>query len=114
MVLDYGTSNVISVKLEGPFAGGAGAGAKLTQVQLPAAGWKNAESPYFQNVLIEGISNSSMVNIQADRELIARLGENGTAIHIDNDGGVTTAYAIGSKPPIDLTLQVSLLEVVQV
>ena len=114
MALDYGTSNGISVKLEGPFAGGGGASVKLSAVTLPADGWKSAESPYFQQVLIEGISNSSMVNIQLDRELIARLGENGTAIQIVNDGGVTTAYAIGAKPSADLTLQVSLLEVVQV
>lgn len=109
----YGNAAGLTAVLEGPF-GSAGSGAKLTQVHLPADSWKNAESPYFQTVEVEGISLNTMVTIQPDRDLIAALGTNGTAIQIVNDGGVTTAYAIGSKPADDLTAQVTLLEVVQV
>ena len=53
-----------------------------------------------------------MVTIQADREQMAQLEASGTAIHIDNDGGVATAYALGAKPEGDLTFQVTLTEVV--
>ena len=109
----YGNAAGLTAVLAGPF-GSAGTVAKLTQVDLPAAGWKGAISPYFQNVVIDGISASSMVTIQADLDQIAHLGENGTALYIENDGGVTTAYAVGSKPTVDLTVQVCLLEVVQV
>lgn len=109
----YGKAAGLTVQLAGPF-GSAGTVAKLTQVNLPAAGWKGAISPYFQNVVIDGISENAMVTMQPEGELIAYLGENGTALSIDNDGGITTAYAIGEKPTIDLTVQVCLLEVVQV
>ena len=109
----YGKAAGLTVQLAGPF-GSAGTVAKLTQVNLPAAGWKGAISPYFQNVVIDGISENAMVTLQVEGELIAHLGESGTALSIDNDGGITTAYAIGEKPTIDLTVQVCLLEVVQV
>lgn len=111
MALDYGTANGISVKMGGPYASGGGFSVKMSSVTLYADAWKNSESPYFQNVVIEGISASSMVNIQADRDQIARLGTNGTAVHIDNDGGMATAYAVGVKPAEDMILQVSLTEV---
>ena len=109
----YGKAAGLTVQLAGPF-GSAGTVAKLTQVNLPAAGWKGAISPYFQNVVIDGISENAMVTLQVEGEQIAYLGENGIALYIDNDGGITTAYAIGEKPTIDLTVQVCLLEVVQV
>ena len=109
----YGKAAGLTAVLAGPF-GNAGTGVKLTQVQLPADSWKGAISPYFQTVQVPGISENAMVTMQPEGELIAHLGENGTALYIDNDGGIATAYAIGAKPAIDLTVQVALLEVVQV
>lgn len=109
----YGNAANLTAVLAGPF-GSAGTVAKLTQVNLPAAGWKGAISPYFQTVLIDGISANTLVTLQAEGDQIAYLGENGIALSIANDGGVTTAYAVGAKPTIDLILQVCLLEVVQV
>lgn len=109
----YGNAAGLTAVLAGPF-GSAGTSAKLTQVHLPAAEWKGAISPYFQNVVIDGISENTLVTLQAEGEQIAYLGENGIALSIDNDGGITTAYAIGAKPAVDLILQVCLLEVVQV
>ena len=109
----YGNAAGLTAVLAGPF-GSAGTVAKLTQVNLPAAGWKGAISPYFQTVQVPLISENAMVTIQPEGEQIAYLGENGIALSIDNDGGITTAYAIGAKPSMDLTMQVCLLEVVQV
>ena len=112
MALDFGTGNGMTVRLAGPYAGGGGSSAKVSAVTLGASDWKNAESPYFQEVVIDGISASGMVSIQADREQIAYLGERGIALHIDNDGGVTTAWAVGGKPDADMVLQVSITEVI--
>lgn len=111
MALNYGESNGLNVRMEGPF-GSVGSGAKITTVTLPAANWKNAESPFFQVVEIAGISESSLVQIQPDKELVAKFCVDGTALHIENDSGVTTAYAIGTKPDMDLVLQATLTEVV--
>ena len=109
----YGNAAGLTAVLAGPF-GSAGESARLTQVHMPAAGWKGAISPYFQNVVIDGISENAMVTMQLEGEQIAHLGESGTALYIDNDCGIATAYAIGSKPAEDLTVQVALLEVVLV
>lgn len=111
MAQDYGTSNNLTVQLAGPY-GSVGSSGKITQIALPAANWKNAVSPFFQVVEISGISDSSMVNIQPSKEQVAKFCVDGTMLHIENDGGVTTAYAIGTKPDYDMVLQVTLTEVV--
>jgi hypothetical protein len=110
-MLNYGESNGLTVRMEGPF-GSVGSSGKITTVTLPAANWKNAASPFFQTVEIAGISESSLVQIQPNKELVAKFCVDGTALHIENDSGVTTAYAIGTKPDMDLVLQVTLTEVV--
>lgn len=111
MVNSYGNSTGYTVQMAGPF-GSVGSSGKIAQITLPAADWKNAVSPYFQVVEVPGISESSMVEIQATKEQIQLLCENGTAIHIENDSGVATAWAIGTKPAEDLVFQVTLTEVV--
>ena len=52
MVNDYGVSNGFAVQLAGPF-GSVGSSGKITQISLPAANWKNGESPFFQAVEID-------------------------------------------------------------
>ena len=111
MAGDYGTSSGYTVQMAGPF-GSISSSGKITQITLHAADWKNAESPFFQTVAIKGISESSMVEIQATDEQVMQLCKAGTAIQIENDGGVATAKAIGTKPTEDLVLQVILAEVV--
>lgn len=109
--MNYGESSNLTVRMAGPY-GSVGSSGKITTVTLPAANWKNAASPFFQTVEIAGISESSMVQIQPDKEQVAKFCVDGTALHIENDSGVTTAYAIGTKPNEDLVLQVTLTEVV--
>lgn len=111
MALNYGENSGLNVRMEGPF-GSVGSSGKITTVTLPAANWKNAASPFFQTVEIAGISESSMVMILPDKDQVAKFCADGTALHIENNSGVTTAYAIGIKPNEDLVLQVTLTEVV--
>lgn len=111
MANNYGNSTGYTVQMAGPF-GSTGSSGKITQISLPASNWKSAASPYFQTVEVPGISESSMVEIQATKEQIKQLCENGTAIYIENDGGAATAYAIGKKPTENMIFQVTLTEVV--
>lgn len=111
MSQSYGTSVGYTVQMAGPF-GSVQSSGKNSIITLKPEDWKNAESPFFQVVAIEGISESSMVEIQASKEQIVKLCTDGTAIQIENDGGVATAYAIGTKPTEELVLQVILTEVV--
>ena len=109
MALDYGAGTGFTVRMEGPF-GSVGSSGKITQITLPAANWKNAESPFFQTVEVAGISEASKIDIQPNKEQVAPLCVEGTMLHIENDGGITTAYAIATKPGEDLVLQVTLTE----
>ena len=111
MALDYGAGTGFTVRMEGPF-GSVGSSGKISTITLPAANWKNAESPFFQTVEVAGISESSKIDIQPNKEQVAQFCVDGTMLHIENDGGIATAYAIGTKPGEDLKLQVTLTEVV--
>jgi hypothetical protein len=75
MALDYGTAANLTVQLAGPFSMGGGAAVKLTVITLPAASWKGAASPYAQEVAVDGISVSSMVDLQPDGALLAQLAQ---------------------------------------
>lgn len=111
MALEYGTGTGFTVRMEGPF-GSVGSSGKISTITLPAANWKNAESPFFQTVEVAGISEASKIDIQPNKEQVAAFCVEGTMLHIENDGGIATAYAIGTKPAEDLVLQVTLTEVV--
>lgn len=111
MALQYGSGGGISVAMEGPF-GGSGAATKLTQVTLPAANWKGAESPYSQVVEVEGVSVNSMVNLQPSVEQLEIFHDKDIAFATENDGGVVTVYVIGDKPSNDYTIQATIMEVV--
>jgi hypothetical protein len=111
MALEYGTGTGFTVRMEGPF-GSVGSSGKISTITLPAANWKNAESPFFQTVEVAGISEASKIDIQPNKEQVAQFCVDGTMLHIENDGGIATAYAMGTKPVEDLVLQVTLTEVV--
>ena len=98
--------------MEGPFGGGGGAAVKLTQVTLPAANWKGAESPYSQVVAVDGVSVSSKVDLQPSVEQLEIFHDKDIAFSTENDRGVVTVYAIGDKPSNDYTIQASIMEVI--
>ena len=112
MAQQYGKGENIKFKMEGPFAGGGGVSAKLTSITLPEANWKGAESPYSQVVEVDKVSLNSMVKFQLDVEQVEELSNKGIAFTSENDGGVVTVYAIGSRPDKDYTLQATITEVV--
>lgn len=109
MALEYGAGGDIQVTLEGPF-GNAGESARLTEIFLPASGWKGADSPYAQAVTVEGVSVNSKVDLQpSPAQLLGRR----LALMAENDQGVVTVYALGDKPEGDLLVQATLTEVVR-
>jgi hypothetical protein len=111
---EYGSGGDITVIMEGPFSGGGAATAKLSVISAPAANWKGAISPFSQEVEVEGISVNSMVYIQLSIDQIEQLrsANKDFAFTTENDGGIVTLYAIGSKPSVDLEFQAAISEVV--
>lgn len=112
MVNQYGAGGTITAEMDGPFSS-FGSMVKLSTVTLLADGWKNAESPYFQTVVLDGVSINSMVDLIANTSQIESLFHSGTALTAFNDSGTVTVYAVGNKPTVDLTLEVSITEVVK-
>lgn len=78
-------------------------------ITLPAASWTGT-GPYTQAVTVAGSTAQSQINIQGNQTAIAAANSGGFAVLISNTGGTLTAYAIGTKPTVDLTLQVTIVE----
>ena len=84
---------------------------KKTTVTL-STGWTGDTSPYTQTVTISGITVNSKVDLQPDSTAIAQMTDDGTvALYITNDNGTLTAYAVGEKPTVALTIQATITEV---
>lgn len=111
MALTYGNGGGLVVTMEGPFGSG-GTAAKLTEISLLADDWKGAESPYSQVVVVDGVSVNSMVNLHLSAEQLELFHDKDIAFVAENDGGVVTVYAIGDRPTLDHTIQVTLMEVI--
>lgn len=74
--------------------------------------WTGSASPYTQSVTISGATANSKVDLQPDASVIAQMVNDGTvALYIANDNGTLTAYAVGEKPTVALTIQATIMEV---
>ena len=111
MAQQYGYANSLQVQLAGPFGAGGG-GIKLTEVTLPALGWKGAEGLYRQTVTVDGISRTSMVQLHLTAAQLMELRDFGIGLTAENTEGVVTVYALGACPAADLTIQASITEVI--
>lgn len=111
MVQTYGSGNGFTVRMKGPVATG-GTTCKKAVITIPAADWKGGESPFSQVVEIDKVSVNSKVDLQPDASLLETLRDKDISLVAENDAGVVTVYAIGEKPTADLTMQVSITEVV--
>lgn len=113
MAQQYGEGGGITVTMDGPFGGGGGSYAKITNITLPASEWKGAVSPYSQVVEVDSVSVNSQVNLQPSVEQLEIFHEKDIAFTTKNDGGVVTVYAVGDKPTNDYTIQATVMEVVK-
>ena len=109
-MLQFGNGGGISVTLEGPF-GAVSSAVRLVEIQLPASQWKGGASPYFQTTNIQGISIYSKVDLLPGPAQLEEFRAKELAFTTENDGGVVTVYAIGSRPESDITMQAVITEV---
>ncbi len=86
--------------------------ARQSSVSIVASQWTGTDSPFTQVVTIENSKASSKVDLQPDSTVIQQLLDDGcNGLYIQNDAGTLTAYAVGSAPTVDLTIQCTLTEV---
>ena len=86
---------------------------KIRTILLSADGWVGDDSPFSQVVDIEGITNNSKVDLQPTTEILSYLSDEEITLTTTNEAGVVRVYALGSKPTIDITIQISITEVIK-
>lgn len=84
---------------------------KITNTTLYAANWTGDANPWSQVVNMNGITVNSKVDLQPTAVQIVELQNSDIALMAENNDGVITVYAIGSKPTIDYTMQALITEV---
>jgi hypothetical protein len=85
--------------------------AVVSSVVLLADKWEGEVSPYSQVVDIEGVTASSMVDLQFNPDQISVFHEKDVTFVAENVRGVVTIYCIGQKPINDYQMQVTVTEV---
>lgn len=84
---------------------------KVSTITLSSA-WEGS-GPYTQTVSSLTVDSKSKVDLQPDSSVIAQLvSDKVVGLYIANDGGNLTAYAVGSAPTVELTVQVTISEVI--
>ena len=86
--------------------------ARIGEITLRAGSWIGDESPYYQVVTLEGVTENTQVDLTPDAEQLSIFHQKDIAFVTENDGGTVTVYAIGQKPMNDYTIQVTMTEVV--
>jgi hypothetical protein len=84
---------------------------KIAYIDLIADKWVGSTSPYSQVVAIDGITANSQVDLTPSVEQLAIFHQKDLAFVTENEDGVVTVYAIGDKPTLDYTMQVTITEV---
>lgn len=75
--------------------------------------WSGSD-PYSQTVTVTGVTvtANSKVDLQPDSSFMSQLTTDGvTALWIENNNGVLTAYAIGGSPSVAMTVQCTVTEI---
>ena len=85
---------------------------KIRTILLPADGWVGNNSPFSQVVAIEDVTENSKVDLQLTTDILSYLSDEEISLTISNNSGVVTVYALNAKPEIDITIQVSITEVI--
>lgn len=98
-------------RIEALEKGGTGTTARVAEIALPSSGWVGDESPYYQVVHINGITENSQVDLTPSVEQLAIFHDKDLAFVTENEGGVVTVYAIGQKPENDYVMQATIKEV---
>lgn len=89
----------------------SGSAATIGEVALLASAWVGDNSPYYQVVEIDGVTENSQVDLTPSVAQLAVFHQKDLAFVTENEDGVVTVYAIGDKPMNDYTIQVTITEV---
>ena len=84
---------------------------RVAEVNLLSANWVGDESPYYQVLELDGITEYSQVDLKPDIQQLAVFHNKDLAFVTENEDGIVTCYVLGDKPKDDYVMQVSITEV---
>lgn len=87
-------------------------GTRATYITLLASAWEGTASPYSQVVEVDGVTPYSQVDLLPSAELLAEFQKKDLTLVTENEDGVITVFAIGTKPTQDWTIQATITEVI--
>lgn len=108
MANSYGSASNFTAQFTGPYS--SAAGAKVVDLVIYQRNWKEAVSPYTQEITVKGVSANSVIDLAADSETLDILSKSRSVVYLENDGGTVRAVAVGGKPAEDLTVQAVIQE----
>lgn len=85
---------------------------KYTTISLPAANWVGDASPYYQDVELSCVTETSIVNLQPDQYQLTSWQDDGFAFTTRSANGTVRVYVSGGLPTDDYTVQVTVQKVV--
>lgn len=84
---------------------------RIAEINLFSANWEGEASPYAQEVVIDGITPYSQVDITPSVAQLAEFHNKDICFVTENEDGIVTVFCIGQKPKNDYTMQVTITEV---
>lgn len=86
----------------------------VVNITMDYTGWAEVDVGYKQTVTVAGGTAKALVSLQPTPTQVAMLmGYGITALMVNNEEGVFSAYAIGGKPDVKMVFQAKLEEVAQ-
>ena len=108
----FQTSNQsFPVQFSGSHIGSTANPTPCSTIILPASKWEGSNSPYAQQVAIDGVTPTSKINLQMSAAQLEELRDIECAFVAENYDGVVIIKATGDKPEIDITMQFTIKEV---
>lgn len=84
---------------------------RIADIHLTADGWSGSASPYSQEVVINGVTPYTQVDLTPDAEQLIVFHDKDITFVTENEDGVVTVFCIGQKPQNDYVIQATLTEV---
>lgn len=108
MPTSFGSASNFTAKFTGPYSNPVGT--KIVDLVIYQKNWKEAVSPYSQEITVDGVSKNSVINLVADADTLEILSSSRSMVYLENDGGTVRAVAVGGKPKEDLEVQAIIQE----
>lgn len=80
-------------------------------ITLLASAWNGGSGSYYQTVAVGGITSRTKIDLQPTPEQLEEFRYKDLAFVAENNGGVIIVYAIGDKPLMNHTIQITKTEV---